>query len=149
MQITTHFFGRQEISAEQIITFPRGLAGFEQCKRFKLFHEEGKPSVFWLQSVDAADVTFSVAIPEMFGFGYELTLGAEEEKLLGLVEPEDAVVLVMLRRTGEEGGEPLPGYPKLSGNLHGPIIVNVRQRVGLQKLITRFRQATVLRAVGE
>ncbi|MFA5531959.1 MAG: flagellar assembly protein FliW, partial [Thiohalomonadaceae bacterium] len=67
MQITTRFFGRQEISEEQIITFPRGLAGFEQCKRFKLFHEEGKPSVFWLQSVDAADVTFSVAGPELLG----------------------------------------------------------------------------------
>ncbi|MGE0079913.1 MAG: flagellar assembly protein FliW [Thiohalomonadaceae bacterium] len=149
MQIVTRFFGRQDIDEDQLITFPRGLSGFEQCKRFKLFHEEGKPSVFWLQSVDDPDVMFSVAVPEMFGFGYELTLNAEEEKLLGMVEPEDAVVLVMLRRADEEGGEPLPGYPKLSGNLRAPLIVNTRQRLGLQKIITRFRQATVLRAVDE
>jgi flagellar assembly factor FliW len=149
MKISTQFFGSQEIDENQIITFPRGLPGFEQCKRFKLFHEEGKPSVFWLQAVDEPEVVFSVAAPEMFGFGYELSLSADEEKLLGLREPDEAMVLVMLRRTGEEGAEPLPGYPKLSGNLRSPLIINARQQIGMQKVVARFRQEIVLRAVEE
>jgi flagellar assembly factor FliW len=149
MKISTRFFGNQDIDENQIITFPRGLPGLEHCKRFKLFHEEGKPSVFWLQAVDDPEVSFSVAFPEMFGFGYELSLDEEEEKLLGLVEPDDAAVLVILRRTDDADAEPLPGYPKLSGNLRGPLIINTRQRIGMQKVVSRFRQAVLLRAVDE
>ena len=40
------------IDPESVFTFPDGIAGFEDCKRFKLFHEEGKATVFWLQSLD-------------------------------------------------------------------------------------------------
>ena len=40
------------IDPETLFSFPEGIAGFEDCKRFKVFHEEGKTTVFWLQSVD-------------------------------------------------------------------------------------------------
>ncbi len=52
-----------EVDPETLFDFPKGLAGFEHCHRFKLFHEEGKPTLFWLQSVDDFKVMFQVVAP--------------------------------------------------------------------------------------
>ena len=49
------------VDPQTLFAFPEGIAGFEDCKRFKLFHEEGlasTPTVFWLQSVDDPEVMF-------------------------------------------------------------------------------------------
>ena len=51
------------VSPDRVFTFPAGLGGFEENKRYTLFHEEGKPTVFWLQSLDDKDLCFSVVPP--------------------------------------------------------------------------------------
>jgi flagellar assembly factor FliW len=147
MKISTTFFGQQEISEESIITFAGGLPGFERATRFKLFHEEGKPTVFWLQSVDQPEVMLSVAPPELFGLGYEFALSDDEERQLDLRDPDEAGVFIVLRRAGEDSqATPLPNHPKISANLNAPLIINLRARRGLQKVLPQLEQTTLLRA---
>ena len=62
------------VDPDSVFTFPAGIAGFEQCTRFKLFHEEGKPTVFWLQSLDQVDVMFPVVLPETLDLEYQIDL---------------------------------------------------------------------------
>ena len=37
------------VDPDTLFSFPQGLAGFEDCKRFKLFHEEGSRTDIWIQ----------------------------------------------------------------------------------------------------
>jgi len=52
------------VDPDTLFTFPNGIAGFEDYKRFKIFHEEGRETVFWLLSVDDTDVMFPIVAPE-------------------------------------------------------------------------------------
>lgn len=67
MKFTLPCFGSEqvEIEPESIITFPAGLPGFEGCIRFKMFHEVGKLTVLWLQSLDDPAVAFSLGDPAL------------------------------------------------------------------------------------
>lgn len=148
MKISTTFFGSQEINEQENLVFPHGLLGLERCTRFKLFHEEGKPTVFWLQSLDDPGVTFSIAPPSMFGLGYEFTLTDAEAREIDLRDPNDVAVVIILRRAGEEAGAaPLPNHPHITGNIKGPLVINLRSRLGIQKVLPRLEQTTLLRAV--
>jgi flagellar assembly factor FliW len=147
MKISTTYFGSQEIDEQAVLTFPHGLLGLEQCQRFKLFHEEGKPTVFWLQSLDDPGVTLSIASPAMFGLGYEFSLTDEEARAIDLRDPNDVAVAIILRRAEEPGASPLPNHPNITGNVNGPLVINLRSRRGMQKVLARLEQTTLLRAV--
>ena len=85
MKIESPRFGTLEVEPSRIIEFPRGLIGFEECKRFSLFHPEGEtPSYFILQSLDDPVLAFHIADPAPFGFGHEIILSDAEAADLGL-----------------------------------------------------------------
>lgn len=55
MRIQTKFFGVIDIKEDKIITFEKGLLGFEDFKKYTILYdiEEGRNSVIsWLQSVE-------------------------------------------------------------------------------------------------
>ncbi|WP_156302371.1 hypothetical protein [Methylogaea oryzae] len=40
MQIETRDGSTQQVDPGSVITFPEGLTSFEDCKKFKLFHQQ-------------------------------------------------------------------------------------------------------------
>lgn len=143
MKIESPVFGSAEVSDDKVIEFPAGLPGFEHCKRFVLVHEEGgDASVFLLQSVDDAEVAFSVTGPERLGVNYEFALTDEEVATLKLARPEEALVAVIVRKDGELGS---PDGAGLRANFMAPLVINVEARRGLQKVINRLGCDIVLR----
>lgn len=126
------------VDPETLLTFPKGLAGFEVCKRFKLFHEEGKPTVFWLQSVDDEDIMFPVVTPEQLDLQYEIELSDEDCALIDLKDPSQAVVAVIVYRDEAQGG-------RIDANARSPIILNLASRKGMQKVLSEVRPAVVVR----
>ena len=93
------------VDPETLFTFPDGLAGFEACKRFKLFHEEGKTAVFWLQSVDDPGVMFPVVTPETLDtvfwivvvfIYYILATLLPVDKIIGKIYPLFAIALLFM-----------------------------------------------------
>ncbi|MBL8488994.1 MAG: flagellar assembly protein FliW [Rhodocyclaceae bacterium] len=138
MRIESPLYGPIEVAADRIIEFPRGLPGFEELRRFSLFHPEGEaPAYFILQSLDAPDVAFHVADPARFGFDYRISLSDEEAGVLGLGDPADAAVVVMLLRDPQADGRPGP----LRANLQAPLVLNVAARRGLQHVFERLDYA--------
>ncbi|AQR64341.1 flagellar biosynthesis protein FliW [Aquaspirillum sp. LM1] len=137
MLFQSNLLGQVTVDENTVLNFPLGLPGFESCQRFKLFHEESEqadsPRVFWMQSLDDADVLFSVVAPEEFGVRYEVELSAEEVDALQLANPEDALVLVMIYKGSDaidENTHPL--LKSLSANLRNPLIINSVSLRGLQ-----------------
>lgn len=127
-----------EVDPETLFDFPKGLAGFEHCHRFKLFHEEGKPTLFWLQSVDDFKVMFQVVAPELLDLEYQIELSDEDCKLLELAQPGEAAVVVIVYGDEAQGG-------KIAANTRSPLILNLESRKGMQKVLADFQPTLVFR----
>lgn len=128
MKIDSLKFGSLEVSPEHIIDFPSGLPGFENLHQYSLFYPEGQsdPATFLImQSLEDPAVIFDVANPARFGYEYQIVLNDEQCELIGLTNPADAVVAVMLIKDVASG---LP----TSAGLYAPLVINSRTRRGVQ-----------------
>src|SRR3989442_4459509 len=90
MDIATTRFGRLEVNEERIISFPNGLLGFPDHKRFALIQTGEENYFFWLQSVDEPNLAFVVTDPAIFFKGYEVPLRDETRQDLRLEQATDA-----------------------------------------------------------
>ncbi len=133
MQVQTHLFGTIEVDPDTVISFPTGLTGFESSVRYKLVHEaaEGEPVSFTLQSVDNPSVAFQIIDPTAIGFQYELELSDAERVALKVDQPEDVAVMLLLFK--QEMAK------QLGANVRAPLLINVKTRLGLQKVIGNCR----------
>lgn len=133
MQVQTHLFGTIEVDPNTVISFPAGLTGFESSVRYKLVHEaaEGEPVSFTLQSVDNPSVAFQIIDPTAIGFQYELELSDAERAALKVEQPEDVAVMLLLFK--QETAK------HLGANVRAPLLINVKTRLGLQKVIGNCR----------
>lgn len=127
------------IDPDTLFTFPEGIAGFEGCKRFKLFHEEGKATVFWLQSVDDSAVMFPIVAPDALDIDYQIELSDADCALIGLQSVDDAAVLLIVYRTEAESG-------KIAANTRSPVILNLKSRKGMQKVLRDVHSSLLYRA---
>ncbi len=141
MEIQSSLLGKQQIDPESIIHFPLGIPGFEDQKRFKLFHQEGNTALFWLQSIDDPDLTFAVTAPATFNINYNFSLTDEETELLKLDDQSEIVLLVLLHTDNETNAET---KPTVKGSIRTPLIINADERVGFQKVFTSLEQSITL-----
>ena len=141
MKISSPVVGEIEVSPERGITFPAGLPGFEACRLFALLHADGNdaPQLFMLQSLDDADVGFTVTTPDILGLNYEFVLSDAEVDDLQLTEPADVSVLLIVRRDGDN---------PVHANVMAPLVINTATRRGLQKIIGKVDTSVTLKAVG-
>lgn len=144
MKIENPVLGAIEVSDDKVIEFPAGLPGFGNLRRFALLHEEkGGGDIFLLQSLDDTSVMFSITGPEQLGITYEFPLTDEETNMLLLSRPEDVVVAVIIRKADEA-----PTSAGLRANFMAPILINIRQQRGMQKVIEKGSCDIVLRVRG-
>ena len=151
MKINSSYLGEQEVDPDTVITFPNGLPGFEKNTRYKLFNEEGKPTVFWLQSLDDSSIMFSAAQPESFNVAYELILSDEEVAQLEVEDPDRVTVLLLLARPNDSKGEDetVLAESGIRANLNGPLLINVDKRLAMQKVLQNVERITLIRSVVE
>jgi flagellar assembly factor FliW len=110
------------------VTFPKGLLGFEQLRTFTLFEpKDGYPLKF-LQSNENAEVSFICIDPVTVKRDYQVPLTPEEAEALALEAPQDALILTLVV---------VPEDPQhMTTNLAGPLIINIRTRVGRQIILS-------------
>lgn len=145
MNIDTPNSATLAVAADRIIEFPDGLAGFETCRRYTLYHPETVgdvlPSYFILQSLDDPAVAFNIADPSLFGFSYEINLSDAESAALELADPSDAAVVVILAKDAQADGN-----AQLRANLQAPLVLNVRARRGIQHVFARLNYQVTLKS---
>lgn len=125
-----HFDGQSvEFDPNTVLDFPAGIPGFDTCTKFKLFHEVGKPNVFWLQSLDEPELLFTLRDPALMNLSYQVTLSDEDERLLGVTPGDEVVVAVMVYKDNKEKSA------IIKANMSAPIILNVTKRRGMQKIL--------------
>lgn len=141
MEIKSRIFGEQTIDPNTIISFPKGIPGFENQTRFKLFHQEGKPIIYWLQSLDDENLIFSVAHPAIFNINYSFVLTDAEEVLLQLENSDDVLILILLHKDESDPGS---HHPTIKGSIKSPLVINGAKRIGMQKILAHSEQSITL-----
>lgn len=140
MMISSTRFGQLDVDPSTVIKFPRGIPGFETSTDWKLLYEEndnGSPSagvVFHMQSLSAPDVRLSLADPGVFGFNFEFVLSDSEIAELKLEDPSDLAVLVALSNKNPSPENRLISIPDVYANIAAPILINIKSRIGMQKV---------------
>ncbi|MDR0453075.1 MAG: flagellar assembly protein FliW [Treponema sp.] len=133
MKVSTKPYGVIEVDERQRIEFPMGLFGFESYKDFAILDADRQP-FYWLQSLEVQDLAFILVNPFLFRPDYELDIGDEELKDIGISSPDKALVFSIVTI-------PAAGGP-MTANLQGPLIINREQRIGRQAVLTDSRWKT-------
>ena len=132
MWINTSRFGQIQVNEQRVIHFAKGLLGFPKYRDFVLI-EAGQDSYFWwLQSIDVADLAFVVTDPSLFVPTYKVPIGREQMTEMGLESLDGAQVFVIVNKRDQV----------LTGNLQGPLVVNVARRSGEQMVLSDRRFTT-------
>jgi flagellar assembly factor FliW len=132
MQIETSRFGKLSIDEERIITFPNGLLGFPEYRRYALVQSSAGNYFFWLQSLDDPTLAFVVADPTTFFKDFQIPMKDELREAIGLSDPAHMHVFVICNRVGDW----------LTGNLLGPLVYNTANRIGEQIVLQERKWTT-------
>ncbi len=122
MNISTTRFGSLTIEDGDILTFVDGLIGMEDCRRWVLLGDAENEALGWLQSLDRPDLALGVVSPRRFVADYQARVAKREIAPLGLENPNDAQLLVVISHVAGE----------LSLNLKAPLVIHLAERVGRQ-----------------
>jgi flagellar assembly factor FliW len=130
--------GEIEVDEATVLTFPHGLLGFDDMRRFALVDTHDSGLYFWLQSLDDPGLAFLTAVPWPFFPDYEFELPDADRDVLGLSEPNEGddpsanSTSVLCLLTVDEGDD---GSPRITANLLGPLVINSATRMGRQVVL--------------
>ncbi|MDX1806638.1 MAG: flagellar assembly protein FliW [Paenisporosarcina sp.] len=126
MKIQTTRFGELEIADSSVITFNKGIPGFEESKKYVLIpaDDKGETPFFFLQSIDREEVNFFLVDPFSFFKEYDIKLQDQMVEKLELESPSDAIVLTTVTAKGE--------IKDATTNLKAPLIINSNRQLGMQ-----------------
>ena len=132
MEVKTTRFGFIEVNEQRLLLFPMGVLGFPENKKFVLVQTNDEGNFFWLQSVDQEDLAFVVCDPLLFVPDYQVPVKPDEFSNISLENMDDSQVLIIVNKVGNT----------LTGNLQGPLVLNARNRQGLQLVLSEKKYST-------
>ena len=130
--IDTSRFGQLEVNRDRLIVFEEGILGFQSQHEYALIQTGEGSGFYWLQSVDARELAFVVCDPRLFLTDYQVSLKVEDLERIGINDPQEGQVFVIVNKVGD----------LLTGNLQGPLVVNVASRKARQLVLSDKRYAT-------
>jgi len=128
VNLSTNRFGNLIIEKENIITFEQGLLGFEELTQFAIVAVEECLPFEWLVSLEDPVVAFPILDPTLLFSDYKPSLTKDDLVLLDIKKEMDVemVCIVTLGETPEN----------VTLNLKGPILINMKNKMGIQIVLT-------------
>lgn len=128
MEVQSSRFGALIVDDSKLISFPKGIPGFEDSRRFFLLDHPGSARVKWLHSVDDPGLALAVANPFELFVNYQPEVPDEIVEALGAEGPEGMLVLTVL---SVHSGKP----PKVTANLLAPVVICSGTMRGVQVMM--------------
>ena len=127
MKTQTKYFGEIDYTKEELLTFPKGLFGFENEQSFLLLPFSSAGTLFSLQSVGSPELAFTLMHPFSLDASYAPVLSADELKALDVEKSEDLYyyVLCTVKDPVDES----------TINMKCPLAINPDTRYGLQVIL--------------
>jgi flagellar assembly factor FliW len=127
LSYSTTRFGDLEVRDEDLIVVPEGLLGFASCKRYVLLEDPQQEPFLWFQSLDDPALAFVLVDPQIFFPAYQVAISREEISDLGIEDPAEARILVILVVSEDPA--------RITANLKGPVVLNPRTRQAKQLVL--------------
>jgi flagellar assembly factor FliW len=116
------------VQAGEVIAFPQGLIGCEKWRHFVLEANPPGDPILTLRCLDQPGIAFWVTDPFSIVSDYEVQISDAEGMSIGLKDLSDALVLCILTVRPPPMG--------VTANLLGPLVINVRERLGRQLVLS-------------
>ena len=128
IEVNSAKLGPLKVESDRLITFPDGIPGFPNVKRYFVV-ENGQGHPFcWLQAVEDPELAFVVTDPMIFNPSYQPPVPLEEFKRLEIDGGESLALLVIVSVPQED---PL----KMTANFMAPLVINAKNRLGKQVIL--------------
>lgn len=128
MQLNTKYFGPIDYQPEDVLSFPNGLFGFEEEKRFLLLPFAGSDgNMLCLQSMQHSSLAFVLMNPFSLKPDYAPILAPEELHLMGVKHSKELCYYVMCVVR-----EPVKDS---TINLRCPVAINPDLQQGMQVIL--------------
>lgn len=135
MKLQTKHFGVLDIDKDKIIRFPEGIPGFEDEKEFIIINNEDEENPFqWLQSTNSPDLAFVIINPFQIFPDYDIVIPKSVQEKLEIEKEEDVAIYSIVVVPKD--------LKKMTTNLLGPIIINIRSKIGKQVIMEDSRYST-------
>lgn len=129
LTVRSRRFGSYEVPVERIVTFPDGLIGFPDARRFALLEPSRPQSPFrYLICVDLPELAFVVCNPQDFWPGYV----AEVPPPLDAAGETAVLVIATIPADARE----------MTANLMAPLVIDCATRRGAQLVLDVGRYST-------
>lgn len=125
VELKTKFFGKKQISEEDIIYFPEGIYGFSDEKEFFIFKEKEESPFYWLQSSKNEDLAFVIIEPKTILKNYSPKVLPQDLEVFEVSSIDECKIYAILT---------IPeNHPeKMTINLQGPILIHQQKKIGKQ-----------------
>lgn len=112
-----------------MLTFPSGLLGFPESRRYVILDHDTAVPFKWLQSLDEPALAFVIIDPDLVLTTYRVEVSAEamdEVQAQGAEDLSTAVILTI----------PSDDPSRITANLRGPLLMNPRTRLCKQVVLS-------------
>ncbi|MDR0292697.1 MAG: flagellar assembly protein FliW [Oscillospiraceae bacterium] len=127
MKINTIRFGEIDIAEEKILTFEKGLPGFNNCFRFTIISSDETDPFLWMQSLEEPDIALAVINPFRLFPDYAPIVNETDLEYLGNPSDEDILALTVAVIPVK--------YENMTTNLVAPILINLKNNQALQVIM--------------
>ena len=128
MILNTNYHGTKEYTEEDIISFRKGLPGFENFTKFVLFTLEGNDLFSILHSIEDTSLGFVLVSPFNVMKDYQFELTEDKRKEIQIQSEEDIIVMNTVTINSK--------LEKVTTNLKAPIIINIKSKLGEQIILS-------------
>ncbi|MBB6453626.1 flagellar assembly factor FliW [Salirhabdus euzebyi] len=127
MKINTLYFGEVEVKEEELLTFEKGIPGFNKEKNFVLLDIPENPTFQVMQSIETEELAFVVTNPYLFYNNYEFDLDQTTIELLEVEKPEDVLVKTIVTMQSP--------FESSTLNLQAPVVCNIKNKKAKQLVL--------------
>lgn len=132
MNVMTSRFGPLEVEENDIVRLTEGPVGFRSSTKFVLLADQQVEGLYWLQSLESPDLAFALVPPGEGLDNYQVDVRSGDRAALALEDDQAPEIFLILNRN--EAGV-------LTVNLQGPMVFNLRKRLGRQMVLTSSRHS--------
>ncbi|MBP2033817.1 flagellar assembly factor FliW [Clostridium algifaecis] len=127
MKLNTKYHGTLSYEKEDIITFKKGIPGFENLKKFIMAPAEENNLFYILHSIEDVNIGIVVVSPFNVLKDYEFDLNDDKISELNIKSQNDIIVVNTVRLSSK--------VENITVNLKAPIIINKNESIGEQLIL--------------
>lgn len=126
MRIETLRFGNIEVNEESVYSFPEGVLGFPELKKFALINHNEDSIFLWLQSCENPAVAFPIVDPFIASDTFH-KLSTKENPELNTSKDKNLRIISIVT---------IPNDPTLmTANFKAPIVLSLSEKTGRQVVL--------------